>query len=340
MKLPSSEIPQADRLSDITKVAEAVRSGAQTYQDIADHLGKVERQGRYYRLAAKILGLIDFEYNTASLTPLGVKLLGADTKDKRSIIIDAVFKSKLFQRMIPYFEAHPQGVTKKNLELFMAAVTQKVGPSMMDRRASTVISWLRELDLLDIQGNQYRFKKPPAQIVQKWEFKNVSEPMLPRPGDLKQYDLVAERHNALGNDLQIMISDVSRERADNAHRRLVNLVASRLSTIGVVPRYNQLIDLAAKVNDRPFIFEMKSLTRRNARHQLRRGLGQLYEYRYHQELSDAILVLVIETKLPPEYEWMITYLEQDRNIRLIWDGDSKLYATAKTKRDLPFLNLI
>ena len=59
MRIPSSEIPQADKLEDIIKVAEAVKNGNKTYQDIAMYIGKVERQGRYYRLAAEILGIIE-----------------------------------------------------------------------------------------------------------------------------------------------------------------------------------------------------------------------------------------------------------------------------------------
>ena len=58
MRIPSSEIPQADLLQDVVRVVTAVHEGARTFQDIANYIGKVGRQGRYYRLAAEILGLI------------------------------------------------------------------------------------------------------------------------------------------------------------------------------------------------------------------------------------------------------------------------------------------
>jgi hypothetical protein len=53
MKIPSSKIPQADMLEDVLSVASAVNQGARTFQDIATYIHKVERQGRYYRLAAE-----------------------------------------------------------------------------------------------------------------------------------------------------------------------------------------------------------------------------------------------------------------------------------------------
>jgi len=42
-------------LDDVIRTVEAVQGGAQSFQDIAGYIGKVDRQGRYYRLAAEIL---------------------------------------------------------------------------------------------------------------------------------------------------------------------------------------------------------------------------------------------------------------------------------------------
>ncbi len=106
-----------------------------------------------------------------------------------------------------------------------------------------------------------------------------------------------------------------------------------------IPRNNQLIDIATRYDDKDFIFEVKSITSTNAKSQIRRGISQLYEYRYLQNLADAHLVLVIETLPPPDYEWMIEYLESDRNINVVWDGDDKLYGRKKTIQSLEFLGL-
>jgi len=136
-----------------------------------------------------------------------------------------------------------------------------------------------------------------------------------------------------------MVWDASADRADNAHRRLVNLLASRMKEANAIPRNNQLIDIATRYDDKDFIFEVKSITATNAKSQIRRGISQLYEYRYLQNLADAHLVLVIETPPPAAYEWMIEYLESDRNINVVWDGDDKLYGRKKTVQSLDFLRL-
>lgn len=130
------------------------------------------------------------------------------------------------------------------------------------------------------------------------------------------------------------------DRADNAHRRLVNLVASRIKDAGQIPRFNQLIDLATRHKGTDYIFEMKSITDANARKQVRNGLSQLYEYQYLQNLPNSNLVLVIERNLPDSSQWMVEYLENDRNINVIWDGDDNLYGTEATRERFEFLNLI
>ncbi len=84
---------------------------------------------------------------------------------------------------------------------------------------------------------------------------------------------------------------------------------------------------------------MKSLTEGNAKSQIRSGLSQLYEYRYLQNLSEAKLVLVVENKLPAMLRWMIDYLESDRNVLTIWDGDDRLYGNKRTQTSLAFLGI-
>ena len=129
------------------------------------------------------------------------------------------------------------------------------------------------------------------------------------------------------------------ERADNAHRKLVNLVAARVKATGSIPRYNQLIDLATRHQDDDYIFEMKSLTEANVKSQVRNGLSQLFEYRYLQNLPDAKLILVIENPLPSKTKWMVEYMENDREVLLVWDGNEQLYGTNETREKLAFLNL-
>ena len=119
---------------------------------------------------------------------------------------------------------------------------------------------------------------------------------------------------------------------------LVNLVAQRIRENGGVPKSNQLIDLAVRL-DREYIFEMKSTDNDNIRAQVRKGMSQLYEYRYLQNLPEANLILVLEKPLEANNSWMLEYLEIDRGINLVWDGNNELFGSEKTRTDLKFLRL-
>ncbi len=338
MRIPSSEIPQADKIEDIVRVAEAVKEGHRTYQNIAEYIGKVERQGRYYRLAAEILGIIESHHNYAKLTREGQKILSVTDANERNILLtELVFKAQLFQRMVPFFENHPKGVAKDQIEKFMKDVTEPVGPSMMTRRASTVISWLKELEIIKEVSGRYILNTDLPKKLARFEFK-ITEPILPKTDDLKEYQIVDKRARST-KTIQIMINDVAKERADNAHRELINLVSSRLSSAGCIGRYNKYIDLAAQVKEKSYLFEMKSITDKNAHTQMRKGLSQLYEYRFLQNKPDAGLIVVLETHLPKELWWMLDYFEQDRGVYVIWDGNNRLYASSTTKKELAFLGI-
>lgn len=68
-------------------------------------------------------------------------------------------------------------------------------------------------------------------------------------------------------------------------------------------------------------------------------MSQLYEYRYLQNTPRAKLILVVENPLGANHSWMLDYMEVDREINLIWDGENRLYGTEKSKRELSFLKL-
>src|SRR4030042_6618190 len=219
---------------------------------------KVERQGRYYRLAAEILGIIESHHNHAKLTRAGNKLLSAADANERNILLSQlIFNAQFFQRMIPFFESNPTGVTKDQIVKFMEEVTQPVGPSMMERRASTVISWLKEVEIIKEVSSRYVLNHDLPKKLPILEFA-ISEPILPKIEDLREYEIVNERSRSR-KTIQVMINDVAKERAENAHRELINLVFERLRAANFIGRYNKYIDLAAynKDEDKRYLFEMK-----------------------------------------------------------------------------------
>ncbi len=335
MRIQSSEIPQADVLSDVVRVVDSVHTGAKTFQDIARYINKVGRQGRYYRLAAEILGFIKNERNSARLTPLGNRFVESSQNEKESILLSAVLNARLFQRMIPFFEVHPEGITRTQLEGFLSKVTQPVGPTMLPRRVSTILSWLEDVNVIQHDTGRYKLiRVPEAVAITKF---GDYEPLIPKAEDLTEYQTVQSRTRAASTHVSVLINQAATERANRAHSNLVNILAERIRRAGALPRYNSFIDLASRINNRPYIFEMKSLTSRNARTQIRHGLSQLFEYRYIQNLPEAELVLVVERTLPRNVDWMRIYLESDMKIKLIWDGNNQLYASSETQRDMAYL---
>lgn len=336
MKIPSSKIPQADILDDVLRVADAVNQGAKTFQDIARHIQKVERQGRYYRLAAELLGLIQNNNNNSKLTPLGKKFVSSNPSTKKEMAKTAVLNAHVFQRMIPFFELHSDGISRDHIEDFIVEVTQPTTQSMIHRRASTLLSWLEKIGVLESSNDIYKLHSSQVSSSPILQFPD-DEPLAPKSSDLTEYKTVQERTERAGETIQVFIDQAVRDRANAIHRGLINIVADQLRASGSLPRFNRFVDLASTAENQAYLFEMKSVNNTNYRSQIRSGLSQLYEYRYLQNLPDAKLILVISDPLSKKDSWMLEYLEVDRQIHLVWDGNNQLYASKKTKQELSFL---
>lgn len=306
-------------------------------------IDKVERQGRYYRKAAEILGFVEsIERNHSVLTPLGKTFVESKTEVQNTILINSVFNARIFQRLIPYFELNSEtGVTRDEIIKFILQVSEITADSMAPRRLSSVVAWLEHLGITTKSESKYFLSsKKVNKEIKLLEFTDIREPILPRSNDLREYETVNMRMTKAREDVIIYQNSAAVDRADNAHRKLVNLVADRIKKSGSIPRFNKFIDLATKNEDADYIFEMKSITESNAKSQIRSGLSQLYEYRYLQNLPEAKLVLVIEKSLPEKNSWMTEYLEKDRDVFLLWDGNDNLFGTKHTKENLGFLNIV
>lgn len=331
---------QADILGEAISTVRAIAPGGRTYQDIASSIGKVERQGRYYRRAAEILGfIITPNRNTSVITDLGRRLLLDENTIDRSLLFQSVVNASVFQRLIPYMENNSEGVSREQIINFLISVAELNAASMGPRRFSSVISWSEDIGLIYKQGTLYFLSRTGINTnLGAVSFNDLREPILPTNTELTEYQTVGMRNSNAEEEIIIHQNRVAQERAENAHRTLVNLLSEKIRGAGFIPRYNQLIDLATRTNDSSFIFEMKSTTTENAKKQIRNGISQLYEYEYLQNLSNTNLVLVIENPLYDNILWMSEYLEESRNISLIWDGDGNIYGSEKTKEKLIFLD--
>jgi hypothetical protein len=123
-------------------------------------------------------------------------------------------------------------------------------------------------------------------------------------------------------------TEVLRERANLKHRELMKLIADRIRTLDEIPYFNQYIDIATSAPGHERLFEIKSCRPENILAQIRKGVSQLYEYRYrHQDLAAAKLILVLEERPQNDLAWLIDYLTRDRQIDLCWlEGDETLAA--------------
>lgn len=339
MRVQSEEIPQADILIDVIKTVIAVSEGYTTFQKISHYIDKVERQGRYYRKAAEIIGFIKNFRNNSYLTPLGEKFLKSDPTLNNPLLLQGVLNSRIFQRIIPYLE-FKKNISRNNFVKFLYTVADLGGKSMAPRRISSVINWLKDLNIVSQKKNIYHFEN--NLLIQKiltLDYNNIDEPLLPPSFSLNEYNIVEERTKNAKLSLISYRKNADIDRADNAHRKLVNITSKRIRNAGGIPKYNQFIDLATHFQNQDYIFEMKSLTNKNEKNQLRNALSQLYEYRYLQNKPNAKLILVVEKPLSKKELWRHEYLENDRGIFLIWNGKNDLCSHNRTCNELEFLNL-
>ena len=121
------------------------------------------------------------------------------------------------------------------------------------------------------------------------------------------------------------LTRIKMQRRNLAHKELVDKMDKLLRGLDAEPKENEHIDLFAQIpDDGSFIFEMKS-GGENILDQIRKGLSQLYEYRYRYrnniEGEDASLCLVLPEN-PTSLPWLIDYLCKDREISLCWFDNS------------------
>jgi hypothetical protein len=196
---------------------------------------------------------------------------------------------------------------------------------------------MQTIDMLEMKNDKYILRTLPYGI-NGIKYNDEKEPLLPEKFDLEEYEKSEQKFKNIGKVIHYFVEESKKERANESHRMLTNLVADKIRSAGAIPRSNQYIDLAARIGDTPYIFEVKSTTTKNIQQQIRRGLSQLYEYRYFQNSPYAQLVLVIENPLENRHKWLMEYLTDDRKIHLVWDGDRRtLHCAQPSNEKLRFL---
>jgi len=340
MKIPSADIPQADILDEVVNTIRAVSDGARSYGDVARNIHKVERQGRYYRRAGEILGFLrnEHRHNRVTLTDMGQRFIN-NPREREQLLASAVLNSRVFQRIVPFLEAAGNdGVSRNDLERFIVNVTEPVGKTMVSRRLSTITNWMKRISMLQEDGSRYTLSRKLPSGIEIVHYEAIDEPLSPTKYDLAEYKSVAERARNAQGYIATQIDAAALERADLTHQMLINCVASRIRSIGAIPKQNRYIDLSATINNIHYFFEMKSTTDTNAHSQIRKAISQLYEYRYIQQAPDARLVVVIENPVLKDKRWLIDYVVNDRQLLIAWDGDrTNLHCPERLRDEMSFL---
>lgn len=150
MKIPISEVPQADELRKVIMTVEAVYYDNNTFKKIADYVGFTERQGRYYRLAAIILGFLENDNNNAILTYEGRTIVGLNSNDQMIFLRSILRSNILFQHILYEIGIRDEGISKPELLDFLLNIIDGAEETIK-RRYNTVVSWLLDTELI-LQG--------------------------------------------------------------------------------------------------------------------------------------------------------------------------------------------
>ena len=82
------------------------------------------------------------------------------------------------------------------------------------------------------------------------------------------------------------LTKIKQQRANLSHKILLEKLHDHMVSLGASPLENDHIDLYAELPSKEkYVFEVKSTTTDNLLSQTRRGVSQLYEYRYRYKLS-------------------------------------------------------
>ncbi len=127
------------------------------------------------------------------------------------------------------------------------------------------------------------------------------------------------------------------ERSANTHKDLLNKLNQTINNHRYKTTEDQKVDLFADISSVRWIFEVKSTNDDNFLAQIRRGVAQLYEYRflYARKEENINLCLVVQTLPPQELSWVTEYL-QSLKIHLCWSVPNGFHTAWGT--ELEFLS--
>jgi hypothetical protein len=137
------DVPQADRLGNIRQLVAAVRDGIEHAATLLDLLQVDRRHFLYYRQAAQILGVVEFNSRgELCVTSLGQRLLATagGTPDEREVFAEAIGVARALRPFASFFAGEPLDLTTLTRRL---EVLTGLSHTTAERRAHTLIKWRR-----------------------------------------------------------------------------------------------------------------------------------------------------------------------------------------------------
>lgn len=139
--LSSQEIPQADSLSSVRRVLEAVANGLRAKEQISTRTGISRRHVEYALLAARSLGWLDGP-DGLQVTQAGLELLAteAGSREERVHQKRALVASEIVRRVAPDL-LDPRAPSKETIARRILRATAGLGQKTAMRRAQTLVAW-------------------------------------------------------------------------------------------------------------------------------------------------------------------------------------------------------
>ena len=312
----TADFPQADRLDQVGKVALAIAKGHHSDDEIEAYIGldSGARQGRYYRLAAEVLGLITNQQNYAVLTPLGAEFASLNSAAARmDFLARCLVETPVFHHALHYIHQHNPSDSQLKL-WFRSFYPGAQGTA--DRRFHTFISYIRDAGLLMPSATGNRLRKYAGSVVK--QTKPATKGLTGKK--LKQSPPPATGATGV---IRVDVDAQKRERANQIHWQLVDSKSAFLDARNLEPYANEHIDLYTDDQGDVILYEMKSVDAEsnNLLSQVRKAVAQLYEYRYIYEEPNARLCIVTNHGVTKKDAWLLDYLSRDRLIAYEWTTD-------------------
>ncbi|MBI5414877.1 hypothetical protein HZA38_05185 [Candidatus Peregrinibacteria bacterium] len=232
MRISSKDLPQADRLESVIETVIAIGKGKRTDIEIANSISGIERddrQGRYYRRAAEILGFVTNESNNAKLTSRGLEFL-KDPKLTNPVLQDSVMHLNLYQKLFPYIELNKTGATRNEIIDYLQSIAaEDIGPTMIPRRISTILAWPKTLGIIYLEDDRYHLARNVFALNPVFNINDVDQPLFLHSGTLSEYQMVEEKVRKARDSILIYKDQAKLDRSNSAHTHLINVVASIIS---------------------------------------------------------------------------------------------------------------